>query len=677
MKKSFLALLCASFLLVGCGGGSKESGATSSSEQGSQTSQQSQQESSQQQSESQQESQQESESQQQSESQQESQQESESQEESQQESSQGELPDLPVEEGKTTFWFTLGEESVALPEYANFYITGAFAGWATAADAVPVFELLEGTEDVYYAIFDGEPAEFSYQLTAGYKADAGAPTSGVDWEFKSVECAAYPYGSDPAFEVVDGLAALGEHNWEAMPADPAAATIHNLTVEVPFSAPVPEYIDIHLAGGSPFSWTLGEETILTPNEDRTVFSMTVESIIGNNYSIKVLANYADQDPGWDFTILDDGEGGNYNFAVMKTWGDDYHADLAVDSWQDDDVFTIDWETWMPALGDNVAVDLVVNFDAEVTAEAIYAIGNFTGWDAAEMLTEDHITYTLDCGELPAGYEMQFGVCADTGWHLALKLGGDNNSAIVGDTDTTITIDVYEGGAAFMNQEVDPEQWLNFEYGTLTDAEGEHEFLPEVEVNPIDAVYAAEKGDEVTVWGMLAARYGTANEYYLVYGNRGIDLYGVTSLPEGVELGGPVGVTGTVDIYKGLYELKNCTLEVTDAVVPEPEILVLNGQNFAKENLNRPCAVFGTVVEGKAIDGTANVSVEVEVEGGYHITIYVKRNLGLDYAALNTALGTTGAAVAIGGFVGIFANDPVDYANLAAYQVVNPAVIPEN
>ena len=686
MKKSFLALLCASFLLVGCGGGSKGSEEASSNQ--SQSQQQSSEQSQEQSSEKSQEASSEaSQEQSQEESGEESHETSEeSQEESQEESGEesseeesGDVPVIPTEEGKTTFFFELAEESLAIPEYAGFFLTGAFCGWATAVDAVVELTLLDGTDNIYYGMWEGEPTEFSYQLTVGYKADAGAPTSGVDWTFKSLECQAYEYGTDPQFEVADGVAALGQHTWDAMPADPAASAIHNLTIEIPFETAVPEYVDIHLAGSSPFSWTLGEETILTPNDDRTVFSVTVDTIIGNVYEIKVLANYNDEAPGWDHVVLDDGAGNNYSLTVKKTWGDNHTLNLAEDAWLEDEVFKINWDEFMPAKsGAKVDVTLEVNFDAALTLEHLYVIGNFTSWGAEELATEDNVKYTYVVGKLDVGYEMQFGICADDGWHTALKLGGENNVAVVGEEDLTVVLNVAEGGAAFFNEnggKVDG--WVSFEYGDITDSTGTTYYeLPAP--NPMAAIYEAAAGDEVTFVGQILMAYGNAtNEYFVANGEYAVDVYG-TALPEGVTVGDVVEVSGKVDIYKGLYEIKNATYTLSEEEVAPVQGIFFDENTCRKENLNRPVMVMGMVKEGKAIDGTSHVTVTITVDEGLEANIYIKANKGFDYAGLNDLLGTTGNVVRIAGFLSIFDSAAtVDYATSTGYQVVNPFIVPEN
>ena len=636
MKKSFLALLVASLMLVGCATNVTPAGSEGS--QGGSESQGSESQGS--------------------------------------ESSQGGGDVvIPTEDGKVTFYFELASSSVALPSWAGFFLTGAFSGWETAVADVVELTKLEGSDNVYYGMWATADAitDGSYQLTVGYKADAGAPSSGVDWTFKSVECAAYEFGSNPEFEVVDGKANLGTHTWEAMPSNPADAAISNLTLSVPFTAAVPEYVDIYLVGGAPFSWAMDDACKMTPSADRKTWTMTIATIIGNTYEIKVMANYTGEH-GWDHTILDNGSGGNYSLGVLKTWGNNYTCNLAEDNWQENNVFDIDWATFMPELGEKHNVTLKVVFDAAITQDAIKVAGNFNDWTAAAMTTTDNLTYTYAVGQLAEGFEMQFGVFP-IDWHRALKLGGDNNKAKVGDADLEVVLTAGEGAAAFLNAATGTEaenDYANFVAGTIVDSEGTHQYVEDGLAN----LATAKNNDPIEFYGKILGQYGNQNEYYVAFGQHAIDVY-KTALPEGIAVGDIVKVSGKISIYKGLVEVaEGATYTAApNVVVPATTPLALDGTNFSFDALSLPCVVEGTVKEGTAIDGTANKTVKIVV-GDKEIAVFVKKSINLDYAALNTALGTTGATVKLAGFVAIYDSaSTVDYATSTGYQVVAPSVVP--
>ena len=105
-------------------------------------------------------------------------------------------------------------------------------------------------------------------------------------------------------------------------------------------------------------------------------------------------------------------------------------------------------------------------------------------------------------------------------------------------------------------------------------------------------------------------------------------------------------------------------------------LSYTGGAFAKALLSRPVQLTGTVKEGKAITGSANVTVVVTV-GTKDVNIYIKKSYGLDYTALNTALGTssTGAIVTLKGYVAIYDGaSTVNYETSTGYQIVSPSVV---
>lgn len=127
-------------------------------------------------------------------------------------SSQAPVADVPVVDGKTTFWFTLGDDSAVktLSSYNSFFMVGSFNSWGT--DTAAEFTNLAGTK-VYYSqvedtaiytadsVFDTTKAGF--QLTVGWNSTSGAPAAklGADYTYKSDYCALYTDGtSHPCFD---------------------------------------------------------------------------------------------------------------------------------------------------------------------------------------------------------------------------------------------------------------------------------------------------------------------------------------------------------------------------------------------------------------------------------------------------------------------------------------------
>lgn len=127
---------------------------------------------------------------------------------------------VPTEEGKVTLYFTLGEDSVEIPDYAVPYITGGAWGWADwCVKGAEQFTHLEGT-DVWYVVsnitFTAGEGEYKVLLNV-------AAMDGHAWQNKSVTHgegnAKYVYTEGQ--KVVD----LGEHGFSSVPStDPATVT---------------------------------------------------------------------------------------------------------------------------------------------------------------------------------------------------------------------------------------------------------------------------------------------------------------------------------------------------------------------------------------------------------------------------------------------------------------------
>lgn len=119
--------------------------------------------------------------------------------------------DIPVAEGKTSLWFTLGDDSAIkeLKSWNSFFMVGSFNGWDTAKAAE--FKNISGTKNYYTQIdttsISKEDGSFDvtkegFQLTIGWNASSGAPAAkqGADYTFKSDYCALYTDGtSHPLF----------------------------------------------------------------------------------------------------------------------------------------------------------------------------------------------------------------------------------------------------------------------------------------------------------------------------------------------------------------------------------------------------------------------------------------------------------------------------------------------
>ena len=195
------------------------------------------------------------------------------------------------------------------------------------------------------------------------------------------------------------------------------------------------------------------------------------------------------------------------------------------------------------------------------------------------------------------------------------------------------------------------------------------------VNPLVAVYDAAIGDAVEFDGIYLGKYGTlTSDLYVGNGDMAVDVYGGIGLPEGIAVGDKVHVVGVAAAYKGLVEVTPSAITLApEAVVPAVTTVALDG-TWNKLMLSRPATLAGTVKAGVAIDGTADVTVTVTV-GTVDVKVFVKKSAGLDYVALNTALGTTGNAVSLTGYVAIYDGAAtVNYATSTGYQLVAPQVV---
>lgn len=193
---------------------------------------------------------------------------------------------------------------------------------------------------------------------------------------------------------------------------------------------------------------------------------------------------------------------------------------------------------------------------------------------------------------------------------------------------------------------------------------------------MQSIYESGKAnDTVNVKGVYVGAYGNkTNEWYVANGDYAVYLYQV-SIPAGLNVGDSVQIKGKLGVYKGLIQIVNTDVEVTkiDEVIAY-NTLSYTGGAITKAMLSRPVTLTGTVKTGVAIDGTANKSVTVTV-GTTDVTVYVKKSYGLDYTALNTALGTTNNTVTLKGYVAIYDGAAtVDYATSTGYQIVSPAVV---
>ena len=359
--------------------------------------------------------------------------------------------DIQPTEGKTTFYFTMSAPS-ELPSYTSVFLTGGFIQWHEKVGEAIEMQKQEGS-NVYVGLVDELEAAstadkyYEFQLTLGYNATSGAPSTGVNWSYKSAECKAA--GGDAgldnlSFEIVNGLVNLGSHSWEEVPPDPAESAIHNLKIEAKFSAAVPEYVDLYLVGDHA-KWSFDEATLMVPNAARTSFVQTLDTILGNTYGVKLMAQYHGEAADWNHTVLADGSS-NYNMMVKKTWGDNYTLDLAAQAYDamviDTETFTIDWDEFMPELGSKVDVNVKLTAAAALNG-TWEARGSWVAdWSDPKALSanEGKTEFTVNLGEYAAGQKIQFKIKVTESWKVAIgNETGGNIEVNVGDEDMLVIV----------------------------------------------------------------------------------------------------------------------------------------------------------------------------------------------------------------------------------------------
>jgi hypothetical protein len=312
----------------------------------------------------------------------------------------------------------------------------------------------------------------------------------------------------------------------------------------------------------------------------------------------------------------------------------------------------------------------------VDVTSLGAIGSFAaseGWTKEVALTKNEEDVWEGDVDAVAGNE--FKIRANGAWTYSWGFAAVTEAAAGIISDVGGNIGAVADGTYHISI-VAPAQ-LSLISQDLTSFEITFEPADEV-VNPLVAVYDAAIGAAVEFDGIYLGKYGTlASDVYVGNGDMAVDVYapaGVT-LPEGIAIGDKVHVVGVAAAYKGLVEVTPTTITLApEAVVPAVTTVALDG-TWNKLMLSRPATIAGTVKAGVAIDGTANVTVTVTV-GTVDVKVFVKKSAGLDYVALNTALGTTGNAVSLTGYVAIFDNaaTATDYATSTGYQLVAPQVV---
>lgn len=338
--------------------------------------------------------------------------------------------DIPTADGKVSFYFELGAGSITFKDYESIWLVGGgINGWKTNYEAYEM-QNLAGTS-YYYAQVSGLDVTasqgYDYSLVIGYNKKANMPdgSSGLCWVDgrKSNECEAAK-GDDGLqnlkFEWSEGqnVVSLGTHTFAKSLPTPTAP-LKNYTFKVEFAQPVPEYGKVLLFGSFPgCGWNTpgdgktAEENkaiidaqTMKPNADRTVFTLTYESMVAGDYDCKILVEYTTAETSITWNAVDQTKD-NYSFSITVADGDNYVLDILGEK----ATFTLA----DPNATFSVTVE-VYNNGGAMTAAGIGVAGNFNGWNINGNMCElEGEKYVYRAAEV-AGAEIQFGVMADSGW----------------------------------------------------------------------------------------------------------------------------------------------------------------------------------------------------------------------------------------------------------------------
>lgn len=213
-------------------------------------------------------------------------------------------------------------------------------------------------------------------------------------------------------------------------------------------------------------------------------------------------------------------------------------------------------------------------------------------------------------------------------------------------------------------------------------------VTEANIDKISDIYSKSSGADVKFYGQFIGAYNEQNQGIFVGdGDYAIMLYNYQgSVSSFIPYKTYVLVTGKVSIFNNLYEVGSNTSSPTITVVSEevgktrvsPVTTYLytgeedgnpSSDDYDASIQSRPTMGIGTVqsVSGSFIE-TADTTVILKHENGKQLTVFVKKNAGLDYAKLKQALGTVGKHVRVKGYLSIYKT---------SIQLILPTIVEED
>ena len=400
--------------------------------------------------------------------------------------SQGGDVTVPTEADKTTFYIEVSPESVALPTWCSYFLTGCMNGWAmTPNNGAIELQQLSDT-NIYYAIvadYDDEAnaADRGYQVTMGYNADSGLgdEKQGIDWSYKGKSNASFSGLDHPTFDApVNGVVHItAKWSDDTVDADgfewdealPEPVVIHNYTVKFALGDDVVAAVtawnaekgDSGVTGyavkgaHNGWTWTAMDKV------DNTHYSFTVDSIIcGVKYEMCVAPMTAAGVDGDAYSLTGDGvknddvtdeDGtyhiGNFSFSPLSLDLDDYvwdwgtlHLPTKVNGAKEG--------TYALPTATKLAHSVTVRvFDIEggtglAEGLSLYIAGKFSGWGEAVgnddyklVLEGDAYVYTFTM-DLYVGVAIEFGIISNKDWAGKLSAEGGANFKLVPELNKT-------------------------------------------------------------------------------------------------------------------------------------------------------------------------------------------------------------------------------------------------
>lgn len=200
---------------------------------------------------------------------------------------------------------------------------------------------------------------------------------------------------------------------------------------------------------------------------------------------------------------------------------------------------------------------------------------------------------------------------------------------------------------------------------------------------IENLYSTDlntKGIAVEVDGYYLTTYKDDDPYGGVFvgdGDSGIQLYGLSALPSGIQPGDPVHVTGTTSPYNGTPELakptmKKVTVTSSFKATKPTTIEFTEGFTWKYSNLSALVHVNGTVSNTKVNETTAGkfkVTCNLNVGASkLYVYAYASNMSAENYAAAKAKI-VDGATVDVTGVVGMYSADGTFQAS--GIQMLNP------